>query len=136
MMAEQPKSEVKPQTLMYERIQIKICYPIPIRKGTCMACGKSVQKREIKTTQLHHTVYKYEIATVRKNPVLALDYTLEFGFCCHPIADGFRDLLLANPRGALRPVDKIINVGMLLPKEQQDQFTSLCKKWLKMRNGK
>jgi intein/homing endonuclease len=54
---------------------------------------------------------------------------------CHPIADGFRDLLLANPRGALRPIDRIIKVGLMLPPEQQEHFTYLCRRWLKLQNG-
>jgi hypothetical protein len=132
---EVPQQSGKLQTIMYERMQVKIYYPTPIRKGKCVCCSRTIASLEIKTTQMHHTVYKYERDTVRKNPVLALDYTLELCFGCHPIADGFRELLLSNPRGGLRNLDRIIKVGALLPQEQQDHFTALCKRWLSLRNG-
>lgn len=125
----------KQYQMTYERTQVKFFYPVPIRKGKCVACERTVVSNEIKVTQLHHTVYKYELSTVRANPVLAYNFTLELCYGCHPIADGFRDLLLSNPRGALRPIDRIIKVGLMLPPEQQEHFTYLCRRWLKLQNG-
>ena len=125
-----PKKEEK-QRIYYQRVRVSFYYPIPIRKGCCVACKRCKSKGEIKTTQLHHTVYKYETKTVRKNPVLALENSLELCFGCHRPADGLRDLLLSNPRGGLRSINRIIQVVKLLPHEQQKHFTKLCRTWLK-----
>jgi hypothetical protein len=123
------------QKIYYQKTHITIKgYPIKIRKGICKGCNRSKHEGEIKTTQLHHTKYAFETQTVLKNPILALENTLELCFGCHPIADGLRDILLANPRGGLRKIDKIIQVINLLPPEQQLHFTHLCRTWLK--NGK
>lgn len=102
-----------------------IDYPTPIRKGECVACGRKVGQG-INTTQLHHTVYKYEVATVKKNPLLALENTLELCYGDHPVADGFRAMLLSNPRGGLRNVQRIIQIAKKLPIEQQEHFKKIC----------
>jgi len=120
------------QNISYQKKNIKIYYPVPIRKGCCVACERC-RGEGIKITQLHHAKYAYETKTVLKNPVLALDNTLELCFGCHPVADGFRDMLLSNPRGALRSINRIVQVLKFLPKEQQDHFTSLARTWLKER---
>lgn len=119
------------QRVYYQRARVSFYYPIPIRAGCCIACKRCKSRGEIKTTQLHHTVYKYETKTVRKNPVLALENTLELCYGCHPMADGFRGLLLSNPRGGLRSINRIIQVAKLLPKEQQRHFSKLCRTWIK-----
>jgi len=125
------KKKPKRQNIYYQRTKISLYYPVQIRKGCCEACGRCKSKGEIKVTQRHHTKYAYETKTVLKNPALALENSLELCFGCHPIADGFRDLLLANPRGALRSINRIVQVARLLPPEQQKHFTKLCRIWLK-----
>ena len=127
------KKEKKPkrQNIYYQRKKISLYYPVPIRKGCCDACGRCKSKGEIKVTQRHHTKYAYETKTVLKNPALALENSLELCFGCHKPADGFRDLLLSNPRGALRSINRIVQVAELLPPEQQKHFTKLCRIWLK-----
>ncbi len=118
------------QSITYEKVKITVDYPVPIRKGQCDGCGKKAGV-EIKNTQKHHTVYKFTVATVKKNPILALENTIELGFCCHPIADGFRDFLLANPRGALRRLEHILNVAKLLPEEQQLHLYRFCRTFVR-----
>lgn len=118
------------QKITYEKTVITVEYPVPIRKGQCDACLRKVGHGEINTTQKHHTVYKYEIVTVKKNPLLALENTLELCFGDHPIADGFRDILLSNPRGSLRNLARIFQVAKLLPKEQQVHLTRFCEMFL------
>lgn len=113
------------QTITYERTKITVDYPTPIRKKECVACHRK-RGEGIKMTALHHTVYKYTVATVKKNPILALQNTLELCFGDHRIADAFRDLLLSNPRGALRSLNRIMQVVKLLPEEQRDHFSKLC----------
>lgn len=122
------------QKVYYQRTHISIKgYPVQIRRGICSSCNRSKHKGEIKTTQLHHTKYAFETETVLKNPILALENTLELCFGCHPVADGLRDILLSNPRGGLRKIEKIIRVIKFLPEEQQLHFTHLAREWLKER---
>lgn len=118
------------QRVYYQKTRVAFRYPVQIRRGCCVACRRC-KGEGIKTTQLHHTKYAFETKTVKKNPVLALENTLELCFGCHPIADGFRGLLLSNPRGGLRSTNRIIQVLKLLPKEQRDHFTKLARTWLK-----
>lgn len=121
------------QVLYYEGKIIKLVnYPILIRKGICDACGRSKQDG-IKTTSRHHCKYAYELDTVRKKPELALENSLELCYSDHQIGDGLRQILLANPRGALRNPSRILQVVKLLPPEQQDLFRRVCRICL---NGK
>jgi len=53
------------------------------RKGKCECCGKIVGV-DIKMTALHHWYYAYQPETVRKNPVLALENTIEVCYGCLP----------------------------------------------------
>jgi len=131
MKTKKNKKDPKLQSIMYQRARILIYYPVPIRTGCCIACFRCKSTGEIKTTQKHHTIYAYTTATVKANPVLALDNSLELCYGCHPIADGFRSLLLSNPRGGLRSINRIIQVAVLLPKNQQEHFTKLCREWLR-----
>jgi len=76
----------------------QIGVPFPFRKNVCVACGKSVVRGQIKTTQMHHTKYAYSVRTVRKHPELALENTLELDFYCHRVADAIRMLVdCGNP---------------------------------------
>lgn len=109
--------------LRYETITVTL--PFDPRKHQCDACGKSVAAGEIKTTQLHHWVYAYKPATVRKNPELALRNTSEFCFYCHQIADGVRALLTANP-------SRVVEVISVLPQEQRDRMIRIFRKVVQM----
>lgn len=66
------------------------------RKHKCECCFKVVG-RDIKVTALHHWWYAYQPETVRKNPILALDNTVEVCYGCHQVADALRALLYASP---------------------------------------
>lgn len=125
------KDSIKPQYIQYEKTRITVFVPFPVRKKKCVVCGRSVAKQEIKTTQRHHTKYAYELETVKKNPVLALENSLEVCFSDHMIADALRGLLLSNPRGGLRKIENMVNVITFLPEEQQIHFTRLANAWLK-----
>jgi len=124
------KPKTKKQGISYSGMHLRFDFPVPIRNGCCIGCLRCIGEG-IKRTALHHTKYAYQRETVRKNPYLALDNTLELCYGCHPIADGFRGILLSNPRGALRSIQRIIQVVKLLPEEQQEHFTKLCKIWLR-----
>ena len=122
------------QKVYYQKTHISIKgYPVQIRRGICIGCKRNKHKGEIKTTQLHHMKYAFETETVLKNPILALENTLELCFGCHPVADGLRDILLSNPRGGLRKIERIMQIIKLLPPEQQQYFTDLARAWLKER---
>jgi hypothetical protein len=103
-----------------------IFLPFDPRKGVCMACGKSREKGEIKTTSLHHWKYAYKADTIRKNPILILENTTELCFACHMIADSFRNMLKLSD-------DRIMNVYKTMPKEMQERFKFLCGKIIRKR---
>lgn len=121
----------KRQSVTYARKRISFNYPVPIRKGVCKACHRSKHKNEIQQTSLHHTKYAFELKTVRANPVLAIENTIELCYTDHIIGDSLRGLLLSSPRGGLKSINRIIQVVNLLPKDQQKHFTKLCKSWLR-----
>lgn len=101
MMMKKRKKKIKGYRTKYAGSQGKgviITLPFDPRKGICEACGKSVKKKEIKYTQLHHWRYAYKPATVKKNPMLVLENTSELCYYCHKhIADPIRALLYASP---------------------------------------
>ena len=113
-----------------KKVRIMVPYPRNPRTGTCKVCGKSKEKGEIKTTQLHHWHYAYSVETVKKNPLLALDNTVEVCFGCHRIADWLRNSVITT-----RPENfyRVIDVAKSMPLWMQDRFTKLCKLWLKER---
>jgi hypothetical protein len=74
-----------------------VILPADPRKHRCECCGKKVGE-EIKITALHHNWYAYQPETVRKNPILVLDNTIEVCYGCHQVADAIRALLYANPK--------------------------------------
>lgn len=77
-----------------------IYLPEDPRKHQCEACKRKVGQG-IKSTALHHTSYKYKGDTVKKNPKLALDNTIEVCFTHHKIADALRVLTDFNPNHIL-----------------------------------
>lgn len=121
------KKEIPIQTIGYgERHKIRVKIPYPIRKGICMACGKSVHRGELKTTQMHHWKYAYKNETVKKNPLLALENTVELCFACHQIADGLRAMLRLSPQ-------RIVNVAMLMPRDMKRKMDAFVERWLELR---
>jgi len=98
---------------------VTIYLPVDPRKHKCSCCGKVVGE-EIKVTALHHTWYAYQPETVRKNPILALDNTMEVCFGCHQIADAVRALLYANP-------SRVSRVANCLKGEPRERFKRVLK---------
>jgi len=82
--------DVRMYRLKYRKTYVML--DVNPRKGICVACGKSVHKGEIKITNIHHYKYKYMTKTVKKDPLLALENTLELCYRCHQIADALRVL--------------------------------------------
>ena len=108
------------QTIGYgESHKIRVKIPFPIRKGVCQVCGKSIAKGEIKTTQMHHFKYKYRIATVKANPLLALENTIEVCYGCHQILDGLRAILRMSPQ-------RVVQAILHLPDDQQKKMKKIC----------
>jgi hypothetical protein len=111
----------------YQQSTIMVPYPRNPRKGICEVCGRSIDKKEIKTTQLHHWVYKYETETVKKNPLLALENTIEVCFGCHKICDWLRS---ATTETKPENFDRIIRTAKNMPEWMQRRFTKICQLWL------
>ena len=76
----------------YQKLSVVVFTPYPVRRGICQVCHRSIEKGEIKVTALHHYRYKYSKETIRKNPILALDHTIETCFTHHQILDALRVL--------------------------------------------
>lgn len=103
--------------------------PFDPRKGICSGCGKSRHKfingePEIKLTALHHWKYAYAPETVKKNPILILDNTIEVCFACHQVADGLRGIMKMSP-------DRALAVMVKLPKDLSSKFAIICRLYLK-----
>jgi hypothetical protein len=110
-----------------------ITLPFDPRKGICAACGKSRHKiingePEIKLTALHHWKYSHSPETVKKNPILILDNTVEVCFACHQVADGLRGIMkMTDPERALAVMVK-------MPKDLLSKFAIICKLYLEWYN--
>ena len=104
--------------LYYQGHKVTVYTDEPIRIGECQACHKKVGEG-IKFTQLHHYRYAYRWETVKKNPVLALAYTIELCFYCHRIADAVR--MINQVKNTWRTYD----VLSVLPSEAKETFNSL-----------
>lgn len=98
---------------------ITVTLPDDPRKHKCAVCGKVVGE-EIKTTALHHWWYAYQPETVRKNPILALDNTIEVCYGCHQVADAIRALLYASP-------SRVAMVANCLKGEPRERFKRVLK---------
>ena len=121
-------TKLKKYAVIYHKTTIMVPYPRNPRIGICQACGRSKDKKEIKTTQLHHWFYKYDVKTVKKNPLLALENAVELCYRCHKIADAFRSLIIE-----IRPenYEWIAMVGKIMPEWMQKRFNQICQLWLK-----
>jgi len=80
------------QTITYKGKLIKVDVNYPIRKRVCECCGKQGI-----LTCLHHWRYKYSVAEVRAEPMLALEYTNELDFNCHKPANSLRIINETKP---------------------------------------
>lgn len=114
--------ENKPYKIKYAGSRGKgvvVTLPSDPRKHKCACCGKVVGE-EIKTTALHHWWYAYQPETVRKNPILVLDNTIELCFGCHQVADAIRALLYASP-------SRVAMVANCLKGEPRERFKRVIK---------
>lgn len=129
------KTKMKRYSVTYQKLKVRIPYPRNPRLGTCVACGRTKESGEIKVTQLHHTTYAHKKTKVKKNPLLALDNTLELCFFDHMTADGLRLMLVMGSSEKLKHPKIILRVAKLLPKEQLVSLESFCKMFLEYRRG-
>jgi len=103
-----------------------VTLPFDPRHHVCEACGKSVEREEVKNTAMHHWRYGHAPQTVKANPLLALDNTSELCYYCHiSLADPIRALLYANP-------ERVVNVARLLKGEQLDKFIKVLSAVIQM----
>jgi len=112
--------------------------PFNPHKGRCEACGKSVVMGQIRCTSFHHFWYAYQPQTVKENPILILENTIEVCYPCHQQADAIRALLYASPirvaqvaellRG--EPREKFIRVLDEVSRSLKEQDIGLAKKIL------
>jgi len=124
--------KLKSYGVTYQRRRIKVICKKNPRTGNCKGCGRSIHKKQIKVTQIHHWFFEFILRTVRENPQLALKNTSELCFNpCHKSADALR-VLTAN----IKPENyhNVINVAKLMPDWMQKNFSQLCRKWLKENN--
>ncbi len=117
------KKKPKKYYVSYHKTRIRV--PFNPRKGICVACGRKVGKG-IKVTQIHHVIYAYITATVKKNPLFVLHNTIELCFACHRIADAFRQLLERTS------YERLLMVFEVLPRNQETKMIRLCKKIFKI----
>jgi hypothetical protein len=88
------------------------------RDDLCGACGRKVGDG-IKRTNRHHWRYAYAWKTVRANPELALENTVEYCFKCHPIADAVRLLT------SVKNCSDVASVVHTAPDEIQTKFNKI-----------
>ena len=117
------KKKLKKYYVSYHKTRIRV--PFNPRKGICVACNRK-RGEEIKVTQIHHVIYAYATATVKKNPLLVMDNTVELCFACHRIADAFRQLLERTS------YERLLMVFNVLPRSQETKMIRLCEKIFKI----
>lgn len=125
-MSEDSIPKMKKYAVAYQKTRIMVPYPRNPRRGICKVCKRRKGDGEIKRTQLHHTHYQYETKTVKANPLLALDNTIEACFPCHQVLDGFRALL------DMAKEERVVKAFKVLPKHQQIKFIFIARqinKW-------
>jgi hypothetical protein len=105
----------------YGTIRVMVPYPANPREGKCDACARTVKSGQIKTTQLHHWIYKYKHNTIKKNPLLALENLSELCYSCHQIADALRQLMdIRDER-----LKQIVLVALLMPNKRDKKRKSM-----------
>jgi len=122
-------------TVRYKQTPIRI--PKNPRTGVCQGCGRSVKKKEIKRTHIHHWRYDYLPETVKANPMYVLNNTNEFCFRpCHRAADALR-MLTYDITPTHYPT--IVKVAKLMPRKQRKRLIELCHMFINAevdKNGK
>jgi hypothetical protein len=113
-------------TVGYGRENFAIKYPVNPREGVCDACGKSIAEHQITVTQLHHWIYQYKTAAIKKDPYKVLDNLVEFCFGCHKIGDSLREILYLKKERLIT----VIQVGLLMPTEMKEKLDWVAKAWL------
>ena len=98
--------------IMYRNRSVVVSKP---RKNICDACKRKVGDG-IKRTNRHHWKYAYTYKTVKANPELALDNTVEYCFHCHQIADAIKALT------DVKDASSIIKVLETAPANVQSSF--------------
>jgi len=124
--------------VQYQKSRIMVPYPKSPREGKCDACGRSIKRKQISTTHLHHWRYAYKVATVKKSPLLALDNCSELCYSCHRIADALSNGVLFLQQENMWMV---IKTALLMPGERTDpkkeskkeKMDWFAKMWLKER---
>ncbi len=110
----------KPKKYKLKYMNIYVMLDDDPRTGVCKVCGKSIAKGEIKVTQIHHWKYAYMPATVKANPKLALENTIESCYGCHQINDAIRVFLERKVEHINRSISKH-------PKWVKQKFVELCR---------
>ena len=120
----------------YGSLKVMVPYPMNPREGKCDACGRSIERGDIKVTHLHHWAYKYKHATVKKDPLLALENLSELCYSCHRLGDAFRDLLFLKDDKLMI----VIATGLLMPdnkdgrgKSMKDKMDYVARAWISAR---
>lgn len=113
----------------YGRDVISVPYPCNPREGRCDACGRTIESKQITTTQLHHWIYAYKMATIKKDPWKVLENLSELDFGCHKIGDALREILTTRKERLIN----IVQVALLMPEEMKDKLDWVAKAWLNAR---
>lgn len=110
-------------------VVIMVPYPMNPREGRCDACGRSVQRGDIKTTHLHHWIYAYKHNTVKKDPFKVLENLSEVCYTCHKVADALRNLLFLKKE----KLWMVVKAALLMPDELKRKLDWLTRAWLNAR---
>ena len=113
----------------YGRSSFSVPYPENPREGKCDSCGRSMARGEINVTSLHHWIYAYKHATLKKDPFKVLENLSELCFPCHRCADALREILSLNQ-------DKlwmVVRTALLMPEEMKVKLDWVCKAYLNAR---
>jgi hypothetical protein len=113
----------------YGKEIIMISYPLNPREGVCDACGRSIEKKEITITQLHHWIYAWKIATLKKDPIKVLDNLSELCYSDHKIGDALREILSVKKERLI----SVIQVALLMPEEMKDKLDWIARAWINAR---
>ena len=87
-------------TLNYHGLRLKL--PFNPRKGKCLACEYEGY------TNIHHWLYAYTYSDVRKNNLLALNYTTETCYVCHELGNSLRKIIAEDPSMLIKASSKRI----------------------------
>lgn len=111
------------------KLRVMVPYPENPREGRCDACGRQVSEGEINITQIHHFLYAYKHATIKKDPLKVLENAVELDYGCHSIADALRELLRLKKENLW----KIVRVAKLMPESMKAKLDWVARSYLAMR---